>query len=218
MGRTRIKICCIASLEEARLAIEAGADALGLVGPMPSGQGPIPDQLIASIAGQVPPPVATFLLTCETEAAAILDHARRCRTNTLQLVGRVAPETYTVLRARLPSVRLVQVIHVEDESAVAQARAAAPMVDALLLDSGQPAAAVPVLGGTGMTHVWSVSRRIVEAVDRPVFLAGGLNAGNVARAIAQVRPFGVDLCTGVRIEGRLDPARLEAFVAAVDAA
>lgn len=218
MGRTRIKICCIASLEEARLAIEAGADALGLVGPMPSGQGPIPDRLIASIAGQVPPPVATFLLTCEIEAAAIVDHARRCRTNTLQLVDRVAPETYTVLRASLPSVRLVQVIHVEDEGAVAQARAAAPMVDALLLDSGQPAAAVPVLGGTGMTHDWSVSRRIVEAVDRPVFLAGGLNAGNVARAIAQVRPFGVDLCTGVRTEGRLDPARLEAFVAAVDAA
>ena len=218
MSRTRIKICCIASLEEARLAIAAGADALGLVGAMPSGPGPIADELIALIAGQVPPPVATFLLTSETAASGIIEHARRCRANTLQLVDRVPPESYSALRASLPAVRLVQVIHVEDDRAVDEAVQAAPMVDALLLDSGRPRAAVRVLGGTGMTHDWRISRRIVEAVDRPVFLAGGLNPANVGEAIAEVGPFGVDLCTGVRTDNRLDPSKLRAFVAAVEAA
>lgn len=218
MGRTRVKICCMASLDEARQAIDAGADALGLVGAMPSGPGPIPDELIARVARAVPPPVATFLLTSAVEPAAIVDHARRCRTGTLQLVDRIAPEAYPVLRGQLPATKLVQVIHVEDESAIEQARALAPLVDALLLDSGRPNAAIRVLGGTGMVHDWAISRRIVETVDRPVFLAGGLNAANVGQAIVAVRPFAVDLCTGVRTDGRLDPAKLHAFMAAVRAA
>lgn len=215
MARTRIKICCIASPEEARLAVDAGADAVGLVGTMPSGPGPIPDDQIRRIARDVPPPVATFLLTSETTPGALIDHARHCRTNTLQLVDRVDRAAYAALRDSLPTMRLVQVIHVEDLSALDDAHAAAPEVDALLLDSGQPRAKTRVLGGTGRTHDWSISRRIVDEVGRPVFLAGGLNASNVEAAVAAVRPFGVDLCTGVRTDGRLDPTKLRAFIAAV---
>jgi phosphoribosylanthranilate isomerase len=214
MARVRVKICCMASVEEARLAVAAGADALGLIGPMPSGPGPIDDGLIATIAPVVPPPVATFLLTSETGADAIIDHVRRCRTNTVQLVDRVAPEVYPQLRAALPALRIVQVVHVTGPEALAQARAIAPLADALLLDSGQPDALVRVLGGTGQTHDWRVSRAIVESVPCPVFLAGGLRADNVAEAIAAVRPFAIDVCTGVRSEGRLDPDRLAAFMAA----
>jgi phosphoribosylanthranilate isomerase len=216
MRRTRIKICCIQSEEEARLAIALGADALGLVGTMPSGPGPIDDALIATIAAGVPPPVATFLLTSETEAEAIIAHAARCRTNTLQLVDRVAPADYSHLRAALPGIKLVQVVHVGGGEAVAEAIAAAAHADALLLDSGQPHAAIKVLGGTGRTHDWAISREIVERVACPVFLAGGLRADNVARAIQTVRPFGVDVCTGVRrADYSLDPAQLELFVSAV---
>jgi phosphoribosylanthranilate isomerase len=219
MHRIRIKICCIQSEAEARLAIAQGADALGLVGTMPSGPGPIDDELIAAIAARVPPPVATFLLTSETEAQAIIDHARRCRTNTLQLVDRVADEVYPSLRQALPGIKLVQVIHVRGEEAFAEAVAAAAHADALLLDSGQPHAAIKLLGGTGRVHDWDVSRRIVEAVPCPVFLAGGLRAANLGAAIATVRPFGVDVCTGVRrADYSLDPEKLEAFVAAVAAA
>jgi phosphoribosylanthranilate isomerase len=218
MNRTRIKICCIQSEGEARLAIAHGADALGLVGTMPSGPGPIDDELIARVAAEVPPPVATFLLTSETEADAIIAHARRCRTNTLQLVDRVADQVYPRLRQALPGVKLVQVIHVAGDEAVAEAIAAAEHADALLLDSGEPHAAIKVLGGTGRVHDWAVSRRIVEAVDCPVFLAGGLRAHNVDAAIAAVRPFGVDVCTGVRrADYSLDAEKLEAFVAAVAA-
>jgi phosphoribosylanthranilate isomerase len=219
MPRIRIKICCIQSQAEARLAIAAGADALGLVGTMPSGPGPIDDALIATIAAAVPPPIATFLLTSETDADPIIAHARRCRANTLQLVDRVAPGAYAALRSALPDIRLVQVIHVGGPEALAEARAAAPLVDALLLDSGRPHEAIRVLGGTGRTHDWALSRQIVAAAPCPVFLAGGLRADNVAAAIHAVRPFGVDVCTGVRRpDYALDPARLDAFVAAIASA
>ncbi len=214
----RVKICCIASVEEAELAVRHGAAALGLVGRMPSGPGPIPDNLIAEIAAWAPPAVATFLLTSETEPEAIIDHVRRCGTSTVQLVDAVAPQAYAALRRAAPQLKIVQVIHVTGPESVEEAKASAPHVDALLLDSGRPGAAIKELGGTGRVHDWALSRRIVAEVARPVFLAGGLNPENVAEACNRVRPFGVDLCTGVRTDGRLDEARLTAFFGALPTA
>lgn len=216
--RIRIKVCCIASVAEARTAVRLGADALGLVSAMPSGPGVIAEGRIAEIADHAPPSVATFLLTSRQDATSVIDQQRRCRTNTLQLVDRMEPGAHADLRAALPGIALVQVIHVEGEASVAEALAAAPAVDALLLDSGRPNAAQRELGGTGRTHDWSLSRRIVEAAPVPVFLAGGLGPDNVAEAIRAVRPFGVDLCSGVRTEGALDADKLARFVAAVRAA
>jgi len=212
-----IKICCIASREEARLAISAGASAIGLVSAMPSGPGPIADSLIAEIAVGVPPPIATFLLTCRQDADSIIEQHAVCRTSTLQLVDSVPAAELGKLRARLPGIRLVQVIHVGDEESIDEARVAAPYVDALLLDSGNQKLAVKELGGTGRVHDWRISRRIRDAVDVPLFLAGGLNAGNVAAAVAAVQPHGVDVCSGLRTEGRLDAAKVRAFVAALSA-
>lgn len=212
---TRLKVCCIASREEAALAIRYGASSIGLVSAMPSGPGPIDEALIAEIAVTVPPPVATFLLTCATTAAAIADQVRRCRTSTIQLVDAVAPSVYGELRLALPGVKLVQVIHVQDENSIAEAQLAAAQVDALLLDSGNPKLAVKELGGTGRAHDWRLSRRIVESVKLPVFLAGGLNPGNVREAMATVRPFGIDVCSGLRSDGRLDEAKLAPFAATV---
>lgn len=211
----RIKICCIASVAEAQLAIRHGASALGLVSAMPSGPGPIDETLIAAIAAQIPPPIATFLLTSLQEPEAVIDQQRRCGCNTLQLVDAFPLDGYAKLRRELPGVRIVQVIHVIDDASVAEAQAIAPHVDALLLDSGNPALAVKELGGTGRTHNWELSRQIVTSVDRPVFLAGGLRAENVAAAIRAVQPFGIDVCSGVRTDGALDPTRLAAFMTAV---
>jgi phosphoribosylanthranilate isomerase len=217
--RTRVKVCCIATAEEARLAVRHGADALGLVSAMPSGPGPIPEPLIAEIAAAVPPPVASFLLTSETNVAAVIEQQRRCRANTLQLVDRLEHGGYADLRAALPGVSLVQVVHVTGGEAVEEAvRAAEDGVDAVLLDSGDQRLAVKLLGGTGRVHDWAVSRRVVEAVRVPVFLAGGLNLGNVGDAIRAVRPFGVDVCSGLRTTGRLDESKLAAFMAAVASA
>ena len=211
----RVKICCIASEAEAALAVACGASAIGLVSRMPSGPGPIPDSLIRDIAQTVPPGVATFLLTCETTAEPIIAQQRYCRTNTLQLVDAVADGVYDALRDALPGISLVQVIHVRDEDAIREAVEVSGKVDAILLDSGQPTLAIKQLGGTGRTHDWEISRRLRDAVDAPVFLAGGLNPDNVGRAIARVAPFGVDVCSGLRTDGRLDETRLVQFMTAV---
>lgn len=213
--RTRVKICCISSFEEARLAIEYGADALGLVGAMPSGPGPIADSLIATIAEKIPPPIASFLLTSEQSAKAIIGHLRRVHTNTVQIVDELSLGTYREIREAIPAIRIVQVIHVTGPSSIDEAVRAAVEVDALLLDSGNPKAATKTLGGTGNIHDWTISREIVNAVKIPVFLAGGLNAGNVKEAIKNVNPFGVDICSGVRTDNHLDFIKLRAFMDAI---
>jgi phosphoribosylanthranilate isomerase len=215
---TRIKVCCMASIAEMQMAIAAGADAVGLVAAMPSGPGPIADDLIAEIAARVPPPVAAFLLTSETNADAIADHVRRTGVPVVQIVSHIEPIESARLAMLLPQTRRVQVIHVEDRGALAMITAYAPHVHAFLLDSGKPGAAIPTLGGTGDVHDWDISAAFVTASPVPVFLAGGLTPANVGAAIARVRPWGVDLCSGVRSGGALDPTKLGPFIAAVRAA
>jgi phosphoribosylanthranilate isomerase len=216
--RTRIKICCIAGEDEARLAVTHGASALGLVSEMPSGPGVIPEPVIAAVADTVPPGVAAFLLTSRRDPEEIAAQARRCRVDTVQLCDRLAPGAHRRLRDLLPGVRTVQVIHVTGEDAIAEASAVAAEAHGILLDSGKPDAARKELGGTGRTHDWEVSARIVAAVPVPVFLAGGLTPENVGEAITRVQPFAVDTCSGVRTGGRLDPEKLARFAAAVHAA
>jgi phosphoribosylanthranilate isomerase len=215
MPRPRVKVCCIACPVEAALAVRHGAAAVGLVSAMPSGPGVIDEALIAAVAATVPPGVATFLLTCQTSAAGIVAQQRRTGCDTLQLCDAVPPVALRAVRAELPGVRLVQVVHVLDESAVDEARAVEPLVDAILLDSGDPRLAVKQLGGTGRRHDWRISRRVVEAVRIPVWLAGGLTPANVAEAVAVVGPHGLDVCSGARTDGRLDEAKLAALFAAV---
>jgi phosphoribosylanthranilate isomerase len=208
---TRIKICCISSIEEARLAVEFGASAIGLVAKMPSGPGPISDELIIQIAKTVPPPVATFMLTSETMVNEIIEHHRRTNTNTIQIVDSLTAGTYNELKAALHNVKIVQVIHVIDENSVEEALEISGMVDAILLDSGNPNLKVKELGGTGRVHNWKLSRKICENSKCPVFLAGGLNPDNVRQAIEEVNPFAVDVCSGVRTDDKLDRSKLERF-------
>lgn len=211
----RVKVCCISSVEEAAIAIGCGASALGLVAEMPSGPGVITDHQIQEIARSVPPGVSRFLLTSRTDAAGIIDHAESVGVEVIQIVDHVEAAVRERVKAQLPAVRIAQVVHVEDASSVDLARDLAVHADALLLDSGSPGAAVKELGGTGRTHDWSLSRQIVERSQIPVFLAGGLKPSNVAEAVAAVQPFGLDLCSGVRTDGKLDPQKLEAFFAAI---
>jgi phosphoribosylanthranilate isomerase len=213
--RTRIKICCISTIEEAEIAVRYGADALGLVARMPSGPGPIADELIREISLTIPPPVARFLLSSEQLASDVVDHIRRTGMNTIQLVDELTDNNYQLIRQELPYVNIVQVIHVTSEENIEHAMKIQKQVDAILLDSGNPAASIKTLGGTGNIHNWEISREIVRSVKIPVFLAGGLNSNNVREAINKVQPYGVDVCSGVRTEGKLDPIKLEAFFKAV---
>lgn len=211
-----LKICCISSPDEARVAIASGASAVGLVSAMPSGPGVIDEQAIADIVMTVPRDIETYLLTSRRDAAGIaLQHAR-CRSTTLQLVDELDTlAEYERLRELLPDVVIVQVIHVLDETSLRSAMRLAPRVDRILLDSGNPRLAIKELGGTGRTHDWSLSARIRKSIDRPLLLAGGLHADNVEAAIEVVAPFGIDVCSGVRSNGALDPHKLERFAAAV---
>jgi phosphoribosylanthranilate isomerase len=208
----RVKICCINSEDEARIAISLGASAIGLVARMPSGPGPIADELIRQIAKAVPPPVATFMLTSETTVEKIIEHHHRTNTNTIQIVDKLSSGTYEQLKSALPDIKIVQVIHVIDESSLDEALSISNMVDAILLDSGNPKLKIKELGGTGRVHNWKLSRRIRETVKCPVFLAGGLNPDNVRQAIEEVQPFAVDVCSGVRTDGHLDRKKVELFM------
>ena len=212
----KVKICCIASLEEAQLAIRYGASALGLVSAMPSGPGPISEELIAEIVPYIPKGILSFLLTSKQDADSIIAQHKKTKVNTLQLVDSVSADVYKKLRKELPGISIVQVIHVNDESSVEEARTVAPFVDMILLDSGNPTLAVKELGGTGRRHDWSLSRKIVALVKKPVFLAGGLKAENVHEAIETVKPYGLDICSGVRTDGQLDEDKLKMFFQSVN--
>jgi phosphoribosylanthranilate isomerase len=209
--KPRVKICCIGTIEEAWMAISHGASALGLVSDMPSGPGVIPEDLITRIAATVPPGVSSFLLTSQRDTASIIDQQRRLGVNTIQICDRLESGSYDDLHKAMPGIAIVQVVHVTGVESIAEAVDVAPHVDGILLDSGNPASPVKELGGTGRTHDWNISLRIRELVDAPIFLGGGLKADNVADAIRQVGPFGVDVCTGVRTNGKLDEAKLSEF-------
>lgn len=197
------------------MAINHGADAVGLVAKMPSGPGPIADELIADIAKTIPAGIASFLLTSEQSSVKIIDHVKRTGANTVQIVDELSDGTYLHIREALPALKIVQVIHVTGEQSIEQALQVQEYVDYILLDSGNPKAAIKTLGGTGNTHNWSISKRLVKEVSVPVFLAGGLNTGNVQDAIRTVQPFGVDICSGVRTEGKLHKQKLAEFISAV---
>jgi phosphoribosylanthranilate isomerase len=212
---TRFKVCCIGGREEAALAIRYGASALGLVSEMPSGPGVIPELRIREIAVSTPPAVSTFLLTSRTDPDDVAEQHRRCATTAIQLVDRIELDAYDQLRAALPGVQLVQVVHVTGPESLEEAVDVSRHADILLLDSGRPDLTVKELGGTGRVHDWEVSREIRNAVEVPIFLAGGLGPDNVAEAVSAVQPFAVDVCSGLRTDGRLDEAKLRAFVAAL---
>ncbi len=213
--RIRVKVCCIQNQDEANLAVSKGVDALGLVGPMPSGPGVISNEIINQISRSISPPTATFLLTSETTASGILQHHQKVRTSVIQLVDEVDQKDLESLREELPGIKLVQVIHVLGSESIEAALEVSNYIDALLLDSGNPNLDIKELGGTGRTHNWEISRAIVEQSSKPVFLAGGLNPDNVSRAIEFVRPFGVDVCSGLRRGGKLDSALLDSFLQAI---
>lgn len=211
MQKIKVKICCISSVEEAKLAIQYGAAALGLVGKMPSGPGIIDDELINTIAKTIPPPISSFLLTSETVAEDIIAHYRKVHTSTIQIVDALTDRQYDRIKQELPNVKLVQVIHVINEQSIDEAIEISSHVDAILLDSGNPNLATKELGGTGRVHNWDLSKRIRESIDIPIFLAGGINKDNVRAAIDHVQPFGIDLCSSVRTNGKLDDKKLESF-------
>lgn len=178
---------------------------------MPSKPRPISDELITEIVRTIPPPIASFLLTSQIDSKDIINHQKTVHSNTIQIVDALKSGSYEDFKLEIPAIKIVQVIHVIDEQSVEEALEISEKVDALLLDSGNPNLAVKELGGTGRTHNWELNRKIVKQSKVPVFLAGGLKAENVRAAIEAVEPSGIDLCGGVRTDGKLDLFKLDKF-------
>ncbi|MCO4771258.1 MAG: phosphoribosylanthranilate isomerase [Deltaproteobacteria bacterium] len=218
MSRPRIKICCISSEQEVAIAVAGGADLLGFVAPPLGGLGVIPVERIAELISLVPPGCVAVLLTGLTGFEDIANQVRLARPDGVQLVRSTTPETRRALREAFPGLRLLQVVHVHGEDAIDDALAAQEHSHGLVLDSAVLGGPTEQLGATGTTHDWSISARVVAAVDVPVYLAGGLSAANAAQARRVVGSFGLDLCSSVRTQGRLDQDKVSAFVAAAQSA
>jgi phosphoribosylanthranilate isomerase len=211
----QVKVCCILNTKEAQMAIDAGADAIGLVSAMPSGPGVIRDDEILEIAHFAKNKIDIFLLTSQTSGSTIIQQFHAFSPDYLQLVDYVSEKDYRILRSRIPIAKLIQVIHVIDDESLDMAIHYSKLADGLLLDSGNPNQSTKILGGTGKVHNWELSRKIVDAVKIPVFLAGGLNPQNISAACQQVQPYGVDLCSGIREKGLLRESKLKEFISKV---
>ncbi len=193
------------------MAVGHGVDAVGLLGCMPSSPRAIDMDLARQIASVVPVAVETFLLTASLSGEEIAEQAKYCGVTAIQIAQHVDPIEYQHIATRLPHIKRVQVVHVEDESALDLIDVYEPHVHAFILDSGSTGATVADLGGTGRVHDWRISSEFVRRTSKPVFLAGGLNPRNVRDAISVMAPFGIDLCSGVRRNNKLDAGLLDEF-------
>ena len=214
--KVRVKICCINSIDEAKLAIKYGASAIGLVSKMPSGPGPISEDLISKIAKKIPPFVSSVLLTSKQDPSKLIAQHKKCKTDVVQFVDRIKKEDFHKLREGMPGIKFIQVVHVTGEVSIKDAISIAPYVDGILLDSGNPDLKVKRLGGTGQIHNWDISKKIRKKVKIPIILAGGLNPINVIDGLNQVNPYAVDVCNGVRTQNMLDEQKLSSFFKAIN--
>lgn len=213
----RIQIAGVSTLEEALATADAGADALGFTVRLPHGvHDGLTEAKARGIIAALPPFVASVAITYVETARDAVDLCRYLGVTTLQLHGPFPAPELPLIRAGLPHLKLIRSVHVTGPEAIAQARGLARHVDALILDTYDPATGRH--GATGLTHDWSISRQIVAELRVPVILAGGLTPDNVAAAIAAVRPWGVDVHTGVEdADGSRNLDKLRAFVAAARA-
>lgn len=202
----RIKVCGITSTEDARMAVDEGADALGFVFCPTSPRHVQPDTAAAIIAA-LPPFVAKVGVFVDAPAAVIRDTIERTGIDTLQFHGDEPPAFCLQF-----GLKTLKAFRLASDASLGRIRDYA--TSAWLLDTflpGQP-------GGTGKTFNWDLAVRVRDW-GRPLVLAGGLNAVNVAAAIRQVRPFGIDVSSGIEIApGRKDPSKLRQFMACVRAA
>ncbi|MEU4316651.1 phosphoribosylanthranilate isomerase [Nocardia sp. NPDC024068] len=209
----RAKICGIRSRADLDTAVDAGADAVGFIsGTTHYSEDVLTAEAAAQLSVITPPFVNRVLVTHLEDAHAILDLADRVDVDIIQVHGLVDRDTLRAVHGAAHGRTIVRAVHVTGPDSLATARTVAADCDAVLLDSRT----ADRLGGTGRTHDWSLSARIVRelaGIGRPVILAGGLNSDNVDEAIEAVRPFGVDVNSGVETAaGDKDFAACAAFV------
>jgi phosphoribosylanthranilate isomerase len=210
----RVQIAGISSVDDALAVERAGADAIGFTLGLPSGpHNGLDEHRARHIIRALPPFITPVLITYRVTAAEVVPLCNYLGVATVQLHAPAAPDELAAMRAALPGLKLILAVNVTGPESVQLASERARHADALILDTYDPITGRH--GATGKTHDWALSRCIVERVGVPVILAGGLNPGNVRDAIRTVRPWAVDVHTGVeRPDGSTDHALVRAFVAA----
>lgn len=207
---TLVKICGIRSIEDALAAAAAGADILGFHVGLIGARAPLEAESVAKIIAKLPAGVSSVMVTSITEPNELIKLARATGAKILQLYGDATPETILKVKKALP-VQVWKVLNVSNEGSIAEARKYEGSADAIALDTLNKETGVR--GGTGKTHDWNISRKIVESISIPVILAGGLNPENVAEAIKIVQSYGVDVNSGVsNPDGTKDIAKVKSFV------
>ncbi len=212
-----IKICGNTSLEDAQVAFEAGADAVGYV--FAASPRRVTIEQVTAIARRLPEELEQIGVFVDAKLEEIEFAVRACRLTGVQLHSDAGPELPAMLRARLgPELRIVRVVHFGAEAAGRVAAVGVdPNVDAVLVDSRTVAA----VGGTGVAFDWKVAATTLfkSAKEWKLIAAGGLNPANIAEAIATLRPWGVDVSSGVEAApGRKDPEKVREFIAKARAA
>lgn len=206
----RVKICGTATFADLDCAVAAGADAIGfLMGITHVTQDAVTPETAAAMVATLPPFIVPVAVTHLTKPSDLIRIVELSRCTTLQIQDMVTPDDIAEVREALPYLRIMKAVHVMDESAIATAKYFSDTADAILLDTRT----ADRIGGTGITHDWNISAKIVKECSCPVILAGGLTPENVTEAIIRVRPYAVDVHTGVKKNGVRDAERTRAFVA-----
>lgn len=206
----RVKICGTATFADLDCAVAAGADAVGfLMGITHVTQDAVTPETAAAMVATLPPFIVPVAVTHLTKPSDLIRIVELSRCTTLQIQDMVTPDDIAEVREALPYLRIMKAVHVMDESAIATAKYFSDTADAILLDTRT----ADRIGGTGITHDWNISAKIVKECSCPVILAGGLTPENVTEAIIRVRPYAVDVHTGVKKNGVRDAERTRAFVA-----
>ncbi|MBI5603452.1 MAG: phosphoribosylanthranilate isomerase [Deltaproteobacteria bacterium] len=194
----KVKICGITNYEDASLAVELGADILGFIlAPSPRQISP---EKVRSIIGFLPPFVMTVGVFVDEEEKTIKDIADFCRLTQVQLHGKESPDFCRRFRPKA-----LKAFRVLDETSLLPISTYQGHVQAVILDTYQKGMA----GGTGRTFPWDLAIK-AKAFNLPVFLSGGLNPSNIRQAIATVKPYGVDVNSGIEERpGKKDPLRMK---------
>jgi phosphoribosylanthranilate isomerase len=202
----KVKICGVRTVEDAMKCVACGADAVGVL--LADSPRRITILQAADIVKCMPPFVTPVIVMMPSAAEEAIEAAGVIGPGAIQLQGDEPPEMLLEIKKALPHIKLIKAVHVGSGGEMDKARSYEGTADAILLDTMSPGR-----GGSGRTHDWTLSGEIVADIRSPVVLAGGLSPSNVAEAIKRVRPFAVDVASGVEGNGRVKDIKLiEQFI------
>lgn len=208
MSRVKVKICGITSPEDLTLAVDVGADALGFVVDVPESPRDLSIAQAKDLVTRVPVSVESVVVTVFRSIDRLEQICRELRPNAIQLHG--APALSPKIRRKLPRLRMIGAFSVNSDSQLVTTIHWVRGFDAVLVDTFD----AERIGGTGKTHDWNVSRQVREKISpTPLILAGGLTSHNVKEATGIVKPYAVDVSSGVEnAPGRKDRNKLFSFI------